>query len=221
MFIKPELNLQKKDMRSAFSGLNFPQTEKMNKFHLHTVAPGGAGLALILGLFESSLADRRGWSDLILSSCGTPPPTGGVEGSEGTDPVLSCLRAVTDWCEIRGGGDVGGFDVSKAPKALLPWPGTILKDNTLKCHLLILRTFFLIGKKREIYYELYCVTLTSSFWLRFSSGGGSWSTWLLRQHMSHRPHIIGSRLRRYKIQSKKILILLALPRRFCIISQLR
>ena len=98
----------------------------MNKFHLHTVAPGGAGLALILGLFESSLADRRGWSDLILSSCGTPAPTtGGVEGSEGTDPVLSCLRAVTDWCEIRGGGDVGGFDVSKAPKALLPWPGTI------------------------------------------------------------------------------------------------
>ena len=81
--------------------------------------------------------------------------------------------------------------------------------------------FFLNRQKREIYCELYCVTLTSSFWLRFSSGGGSWSTWLLRQHMSHRPHIIGSRLRRYKIQSKKILILLALPRRFCIISQLR
>ena len=34
--------------------------KKSNHIYLHTVAPGGAGLALILGLFESSLSDKRG-----------------------------------------------------------------------------------------------------------------------------------------------------------------
>ena len=93
---------------------NYPERE-----YSQTVAPGGAGLALTLGLLESSLTDRRGCSDLTLSSWGTAPgpTTGGVEGNE---PKLSCRTVVTGCaCEIRGGGDDVGF-VNNAPNALFP-----------------------------------------------------------------------------------------------------
>ena len=55
------------------------------------MAPGGAGLAPGLGLFESSLKDERGFSDLERSRGGIPAVN--PVGVAGKDGLLSCFNA--------------------------------------------------------------------------------------------------------------------------------